>query len=87
MERNHYSIAALTVYYKRKDETVKQRNINFMIVRPKKNICKPVLEEVTIAVTQQAYDQLNIQPDELKEICFNSISYLGLMTDKEFNEG
>jgi hypothetical protein len=83
--RNHfYMVAALVTYLR--DGATKQRHLNIVMQSPEKNITASPLNQARLTLIQRLYQEADVHVEDLRDFVFLGFSYLGHMTDKEFND-
>ena len=86
-KRNHYNLVTTTLYYMRgEDPQMKQRMRSSMMVTPTKNISAVALNNVRMATIQNLIEGTEIEMESVVDFVINGISYLGFMSDSEFQE-
>lgn len=86
--RHHYFLPAATIYYLRTDDDqkVQQRTLNAIIQSPDKGITTSVINHIRAALIDRIVKENGADPSKIVDVAFLSFSYLGFMTDQEFND-
>lgn len=78
-----FMASALAIY--ERDDEIKQRNLNVLLQSSTPSITKDDLQTLNRTVMQRLNAESDVQPDQIKDVIFMSISFLGAMPPEEFH--
>jgi hypothetical protein len=83
LKRSHYYITHAILMFREKDVS-RTQHINFFFSLTDKKINLAVLADARAQMTNTLCQTREIQPEDVIDIIFGNISYLGHMSTKEF---
>lgn len=89
--KSHYWMAAVQVTYMRvevegEDPKLKSRTINVVFTNTKKQVSYSVLNQARKGVMLRFNNEFHISPEQMLDVVFLGFSYLGVMSEEEFND-
>lgn len=79
-------MATVMAVYVRND-VQRTRNMNVIMQLPDKKITYSVIDETRLSAIQRCIVEGDLEKDSIKDVVFMNWTYLGHMTEGEFNKG
>ena len=81
---HHYMATTMVIYKRGDDETMKSRHMNMVITSNTKSITHPLMNQGRLSILERMKNELNVDPENINDFIFIGFSYLGLMTEEDF---
>ena len=81
---HHYMATTLVMYKREGDEVVKSRHMNMVITSNTKAITYHLIDQGRLSILERMKTELNVDPENIVDFVFISFSYLGLMSQDDF---